>query len=122
MVVLIGCIIVCASVVGGLHLGGGSVLVLMHLSEFVAVVGICAGVLVIASPISVLKAVMAKTITAFKGGPVPKGGHMEAMKMMYHLFMLARKEGMMVLEEHLMEPENSEILKQSPTFLKMSRL
>jgi chemotaxis protein MotA len=117
MVVLIGFIIVCASVVGGLHLGGGSVLVLMHLSEFVAVVGICAGVLVIASPISVLKAVVAKTITAFKGGPIPKGGHMEAMKMMYHLFMLARKEGLMVLEEHLMDPPNSEVLKQYPTFL-----
>lgn len=118
MVVLIGFIIVCGSVVGGLHLGGGSVMVLMHLSEFVAVVGICAGVLVIASPMSVLKDVAAKTITAFKGGPIPKGAHMEGMKMMFHLFILARKEGLMILEEHLVDPKNSEILKKYPTFLK----
>ena len=121
MVVLIGFIIVCGSVVGGLHLGGGSVMVLMHLSEFVAVVGICAGVLVIASPMSVLKDVAAKTITAFKGGPIPKGAHMEGMKMMFHLFILARKEGLMILEEHLVDPKNSEILKKYPNYVSQQK-
>jgi chemotaxis protein MotA len=118
MALIIGFIIVCASVVIGLQLGGGSVLVLLHLSEFVVVLGICGGVLVIASPVSVLKAVIAKSITALKGGPFSKDAYLEGMKMMYHIFILARKEGLMALEDHLSEPGNSEILKNYPTFLK----
>lgn len=117
MVLIIGFIIVCASVVGGLTLGGGSVVVLLHLSEFVVVLGICLGVLVIASPVSVIKAVIAKTITALKGGPFPNTAYVEAMKMMYHIFMLSRKEGLMILEDHLSDPQNSDIFKNYPTFL-----
>lgn len=117
MVLIIGFIIVCASVVIGLELGGGSVLVLMHLSEFVVVLGICLGVMVIASPFSVLKSIMVRTMTALKGGGYPKSAYLELMRMMYHVFMLARKEGLMALEDHLAEPQNSEIFKKYPKFL-----
>lgn len=117
MVLIIGFIIVCASVVGGLTLGGGSVVVLIHLSEFVVVLGICFGVMVIASPISVLKAVMVKTIIALKGGPFPKTAYVDAMMMMYQVFMLSRKEGLMALEDHLSDPKSSEIFQRYPTFL-----
>lgn len=117
MILIIGFIIVCASVVGGLTLGGGSVLVLLHLSEFVTVLGICLGVMVIASPISVLKDVLAKTIIALKGGPFSKSAYVDAMMMMYQVFMLSRKEGLMALEDHLTDPKSSEIFQRYPTFL-----
>lgn len=117
MVLIIGFIIVCASVVGGLTLGGGNVMVLLHLSEFVTVLGICLGVMVIASPISVLKAVITKTIIALKGGPFSKSAYVDAMMMMYQVFMLSRKEGLMALEDHLSDPKNSEIFQRYPTFL-----
>lgn len=117
MVLIIGFIIVCASVVGGLTLGGGSVLVLLHVSEFVTVLGICLGVMVIASPFSVLKAVLTKTVIALKGGPFPKSAYVDAMTMMYQVFMLSRKEGLMALEDHLSDPKSSEIFQRYPTFL-----
>ena len=118
MLLVIGFIIVCGSVVLGLNLGGGSVLVLLHLSEFVVVLGICLGILVIASPFAVLKNLMSKSMVALKGGAYNKAVYIEAMKMMYHIFMLARKEGLMALEDHLSEPQNSEIFKNYPRFLK----
>ncbi len=117
MVLIVGFIIVCASVVGGLTLGGGNVLVLLHLSEFVTVLGICLGVMVIASPLPVLKAVLTKTIIALKGGPFPKAAYVDAMAMMYQVFMLSRKEGLMALEDHLSDPKSSEIFQRYPTFL-----
>lgn len=117
MVLIIGLIIVCASVVGGLTLGGGSVLVLLHISEFVIVFGICLGIMVIASPISVLKAIIAKSIIALKGGPFPKSAYEDAMMMMYQVFMLSRKEGLMALEDHLADPKSSEIFQRYPSFL-----
>lgn len=121
MVLLIGFIIVIASVVIGLSLGGASIVVLLHLSEFVVVLGICFGVMVIASPVSTLKAIFAKTVIAFKGGPFPKTAYVDMMKMLYQFFMLARKEGLLALEDHLGDLRNSEICKQYPSFLKNER-
>lgn len=114
---MIGMAIVIASVVIGLALGGASVMVLMHMSEFVVVLGICLGVLVIASPLSTLKQIMRKTVIAFKGGPFPKSAYADAMKMLYQFFMLARKEGLLALEDHLADARNSEICKQYPSFV-----
>lgn len=116
MVLIIGFLIVCGSVVTGLALGGASVLVLLHISEFVTVLGICLGVMVIASPLHVLKLVVSKTLIAFKGGPFPKSAFMDAMKMLYQFFMLARKEGLLALEDHLADLPNSEICRQYPSF------
>lgn len=116
MVLIIGMAIVIASVVVGLALGGASVMVLMHMSEFVVVLGICLGVLVIASPLSTLKQILSKTIIAFKGGPFPKSAYLDVMKMLYQFFMLARKEGLLALEDHLADATNSEICKQYPSF------
>lgn len=121
MVLIIGMIIVIASVVIGLSLGGASILVLLHLSEFVVVLGICFGVMVIASPIHTLKAILAKTIIALKGGPFPKTAYVDMMKMLYQFFMLARKEGLLALEDHLGDLKNSEICKQYPSFLNNDR-
>lgn len=121
MVLLIGFIIVIGSVVVGLGMGGGSILVLAHASEFVVVLGISLGVMVVASPLSTLKAIVAKTIEAFKGGSLKKGAHMEAMQMLYRFFMIARKDGLLALEDHLAEIEESSIAQEYPTFLKNER-
>ncbi len=121
MVLIIGFIIVIASVVGGLTLGGGSILVLLHLSEFVTVLGICFGVLVIASPLSVLKSILNKTIIALKGGPFSKEAYVDAMKLLYQFFILSRKEGLLALEDHLAKPYESEICKEYPTFMSNPR-
>ena len=55
MLILIGGFIVLASTLGGFMLAGGQPLVLLHVSEFVVILGVAAGVLVIASPGHVLK-------------------------------------------------------------------
>ena len=116
MVLIIGMAIVIASVVIGLALGGASIMVLMHLSEFIVVLGISLGVLIIASPVSTLKQIISKTIIAFKGGPFPKSAYLDAMKMLYQFFMLARKEGLLALEDHLADASKSEICRQYPSF------
>lgn len=117
MVLLIGFAIVIGSVFLGLAMGGGSILVLAHASEFVVVLGICFGVMVVASPLSTLKAIMAKTIDAFKGGTLKKGAHLEAMQMLYRFFMLARKDGLLALEDHFADIKESSIAREYPTFM-----
>ncbi|MFP4158002.1 MAG: motility-associated protein [Opitutales bacterium] len=118
MVLLIGFMIVCASVVAGLAIGGSNLMVLAHAGEFVLILGISLGVIVIASPLSTLKGIVAKTIIAFKGGPVSKAEHMEVMQMLYRFFMLARKEGLLALEDHFADIKQSAIARDYPNVLK----
>ncbi|MGH7936937.1 MAG: motility-associated protein, partial [Bryobacteraceae bacterium] len=68
MLLIVGFIIVLGATLGGFMLAGGQPMVLMHISEFVVIGGISLGILVIASPVSVLKAMMSKTLGAMKGG------------------------------------------------------
>jgi hypothetical protein len=56
-------LIVLASTLGGFMLAGGKPLVLLHVSEFVVILGVGAGVLVIASPGHVLKEIVHKTMS-----------------------------------------------------------
>ena len=117
MVLIIGCIVVMASVVAGLSLGGGSIMVLAHLSEFVSILGISLGVMIIASPVSTLVSILKKTVVALKGGPFKKAAYVEGLEMLYQYFMLARKEGLLALEGHLGDIQKSSIAMKYPSFL-----
>lgn len=117
MVLIIGSIVVIVSVVAGLAIGGGSIMVLAHASEFVTILGISLGVMIIASPISTLIGICQKTIVALKGGPFKKTAYVEGLEMLYRYFMLARKEGLLALEGHLTDIQQSSIAKEYPSFL-----
>ncbi len=117
MVLIIGSVVVIVSVVAGLAIGGGSIMVLAHASEFVTILGISLGVLIIASPISTLIGICQKTIVALKGGPFKKTAYIEGLEMLYRYFMLARKEGLLALEGHLTDIQQSSIAKEYPSFL-----
>lgn len=118
MVLLIGFVIVFASLVAGLAIGGGSLLVLAHAGEFVLILGISLGMLVIATDVATLKNMVQKIIIAFKGGAVSNKEKMETMQMLYQFFMLARKEGLLALEDHLSDITQSPIVSNFPSLLK----
>lgn len=117
MVLIIGSVVVIVSVVAGLAIGCGSIMVLAHASEFVTILGISLGVMIIASPISTLIGICQKTIVALKGGPFKKTAYVEGLEMLYRYFMLARKEGLLALEGHLTDIQQSSIAKEYPSFL-----
>ena len=117
MVLIIGSVVVIVSVVAGLAIGGGSIMVLAHASEFVTILGISLGVMIIASPISTLVGICQKTVVALKGGPFKKTAYVEGLEMLYRYFMLARKEGLLALEGHLTDLQQSSIAKEYPSFL-----
>ena len=117
MVLIIGSVVVIVSVVAGLAIRGGSIMVLAHASEFVTILGISLGVMIIASPISTLVGICKKTVVALKGGPFKKTAYIEGLEMLYRYFMLARKEGLLALEGHLTDIQQSSIAKEYPSFL-----
>lgn len=117
MLILFGALIVLASTLGGFMLAGGHPLVLLHLSEFVVILGVGAGVLVIASPGHVLKEIMHKTMGCISGKAAGEKEFTELLKLLYEVFMVGRRNGLIALEEHITNPKQSSIFQRYPSVL-----
>src|SRR5438477_10436552 len=116
MIILIGAIIVFGSVVGGFIMGGGHLPALLHLSELIMIAGAAIGALVIMSPKKVLIDMAKLTVLSIKGAPYNRAAYEDLLKALYELFMLGRRNGMIALEEHVMNPEVSSIFQKYPGF------
>lgn len=118
MIVIVGALIVLGSVIGGFVMAGGHPLALLHLSEFVIIVGAAVGALVLMSPKQVLMDLIKQVLGTLKGSPYNKRAYDDLFKSLYELFMLGRRSGMVALEEHVMNPESSSIFGKYPSFQK----
>jgi chemotaxis protein MotA len=118
MIVIIGAAIVLGSVLGGFMMGGGHPMALMHLSGFIIIAGAAFGALVLMSPRKVLIDLGKQILGTLKGSPYTKVAYDELFKALYELFMLGRRNGMVALEEHVMNPETSGIFGKYPSFQK----
>lgn len=118
MIILIGTIIVFGSVLGGFMIAGGHVGALMHISEFIVIGGAALGALVIMSPKKVLVDLLKKILMALKGAPYDRVAYEELLKALYELFLLGRRNGMIALEEHVLNPHSSSIFAKYPSFIK----
>jgi chemotaxis protein MotA len=118
MIIIVGAFIVLASVIGGFLMAGGHLGSLMHMSEFVIIIGSALGAMVIMAPKKILIDLSKGLITAFKGTPYNKASYDELFKALYELFLIGRRSGMIALEEHVMNPETSSIFLKYPGVLK----
>ncbi len=117
MLILVGAFIVLASTIGGFMIAGGHPLVLLQLSEFVVILGVAGGVLVIASPGHVLKDIVHKVKGALFGKSTGRAEFSELLKLLYEIFMVGRRNGLIALEEHVMDPAKSSIFQRYPSVL-----
>jgi chemotaxis protein MotA len=118
MIVILGAVIVLGSVCGGFVMAGGHPIALLHLSEFVIIVGAAVGAMVLMSPRKVLIDLAKQLVGTLKGSPYNKQTYDELFKALYELFMIGRRSGMVALEEHVMSPETSSIFSKYPSFQK----
>lgn len=116
MIIIIGSIIVIASVLGGFVMAGGYVKSLLHVSELIMIGGAAAGALVIMSPKKVLVDIAKGLLKCMKGAPHDRQAYRELFSALYELFLLGRRNGMIALEEHVMDPKTSAIFNKYPGF------
>jgi chemotaxis protein MotA len=118
MIIIIGAIIVLVGVFGGFLLEGGELGVILHaaINEVVIIVGGAAGSLMIMSPRKILMDIVRGLIVCLKGAPHNRASYDDLLKVLYELFLLGRRNGMIALEEHVTEPQNSSIFKKYPRF------
>jgi chemotaxis protein MotA len=116
MLAIVGILVVLLAVLGGYLIEGGSFLVLMQFAEFIIIGGAAAGALLISTPPKLLKKILNRILLIFKKTKVEKETYLGILKMMYELFQLSQKEGVLALESHIEHPEKSTIFSKYPQF------
>ncbi len=117
MLILVGAAIVFAATIGGFMMAGGHPGVLLHVSEFVVILGIALGVLVIATPMHVMKEIVHKIKEALGGKSAGKTELFDLLKLLYEVFMIGRRAGLIALEEHITDPKGSAVFQRYPSIL-----
>lgn len=117
MFIFIGAVIVLGSVIAGFVLEGGKILALYQPLELLIIGGAALGAMLISTPLPILKD-MIKQLIAVVGKGFSKQDYLDILVMMYEIFNIARRDGLIGLESHVEHPEESEIFKRYPKFLK----
>jgi chemotaxis protein MotA len=117
MFILVGAVIVVASILVGYTMHGGKVAALMQYTEFIIIGGAALGSIVIGYSFSGVKAVTAACIGLLKPSPYNQNSFLELVRAMYDVFTAARVGGLLSLEKHAENPAESDIFTKYPTFV-----
>lgn len=116
MFVLVGIGILFASIFVGYTMHGGKVAALMQISEFIIIGGAALGSVVIGYSPKAAIGIFQAFMGLLKGNPYKKATFLELLEAMYAFFAIGRKGGMMALEKHVEDPQESEVFQKYPFF------
>jgi chemotaxis protein MotA len=115
MLLIVGYIVVLLGGATGFMMAGGHLQSLLVPSEFVSLGGLTLGMVLIATNPAGIKALIAAVVSVLKGGYVQKKDVEELLKLQYELFNTARRNGLIALEDHVMDPKKSAIFSKYKT-------
>ena len=118
MFYIIGVVVVFGSVVVGYTMHGGSLAVLNQPNEFIIILGAALGSINIGNPTSTLVKTLKSMKYIFKGKPYDKKAYMELLLFSFNTFKLMKIKGMLEIESHIENPNESELFKLAPVFKK----
>lgn len=122
MALIIGAIIVIASVLGGYMLHGGHLMVIWQPTEVLIIFGAALGAFIIANPMHLIKEVFHGVLRLLTGSPYNKAYYMDLLSLLYDVFDKSRKQGVMAIEEDIDNPESSQIFTRYPAVMKSGKL
>lgn len=114
MFLIIGGIVVIASVLGGFMMVGGQVLALWHVNEIIVICGAAAGAYMISTPPKVMKGALAGTLGLLKGPKYKRQEYVDLLKLIYEILVKMRREGMMAVESDIDNPKESATFQKYP--------
>ena len=117
MTLIIGFLVVLGATIGGYLEAGGNLAAMFPIAEYIILFGIALGLLIIASPMSLLKNLGRKIKISFRNQAVPTEDYLDALKLLYELFTKARRGGLIAIEDDVVTPNESQIFQKYPSFL-----
>ena len=119
--VIVGIAVVFICVFGGFlwaaHFDPKAIGFFLHPYEYLIIGGAALGSMLIANSMALNMRIVKGIIGTFKGTKINKQSYIELLKLLYELFQFAKREGLIALEQHIENPEQSTILSKYPTFL-----
>ncbi len=117
MFVIIGIAVVLVAVIAGFTIAGGNLVLLFQIAEFITIGGAAIGSLLIATPLPLLKKIIATIPKMFKSTKNSKEDYLQMLKSFSDLFLIAQREGLLAIEKHIENPEKSDILSKNTKFV-----
>jgi chemotaxis protein MotA len=114
MLLIIGSVIVIASIVVGFVMEGGKLLALWHPLEVVIICGSALGAFVISNPMKVVKAAIGDTLNLLKGPRYKRDDYKDILNLLYDILVKIRKSGMLAVEADIEQPDKSALFGQYP--------
>ena len=115
-------LVVLGSSIGGFLMAGGTLISLWHPAELVVIIGLGLGVFLGSTPVYIWTKTMTYLGRYFAGGRVNKKIYVEVLGLLDELSRLARSQGLLALENHVVAPESSSIFAKYPLILKHKEL
>ncbi len=116
MLALVGFVVVLGAVLGGFLFEGGHLLVLLQPGEFLILGGCAIGTLLVSAPPKVLKEIISQLL-GILGKAYTRESFKDLLVMLFEIFDVARRDGIIALESHVENPNDSSILTKYPDFL-----
>lgn len=122
MLVIVGYIVVLASVFGGYGLMGGHFGALYQPVELLIIGGSGIGAFIVGNNAKTIRATLKGLPQVFRSSKHDKAMYMELMALLYVLLAKGRKDGMLALESDIDDPANSPVFSQYPMIFKDAKV
>lgn len=117
MMVIIGTLVVLVCVTGGYLLSHGQLMALWQPYELIIIGGGALGAFLTANSAKVVKASFSELLGLLRGPKYKRQDYVDLLSLLYDIFSLARKEGLLGLESHVEEPQTSSIFNAYPRLI-----
>ena len=115
---LVGIVIVLAAVLGGFAMGGGPFAVLIQPNELIVIGGAAIGSVLSSAPGKARARLIGALKRGFKDSSPTKQDYLDLLKLLYELFGIMRREGILALENHVNERDKSALFAKYPSVVK----
>ncbi|HKR75584.1 MAG TPA: flagellar motor stator protein MotA [Rhodanobacter sp.] len=122
MLVLVGSLIVIGCVLGGYVLSHGHLLALWQPYELLIIFGGSIGAFLTANSSKVVKAALHEMAALPKGPAYRQQDFLDLLSLLYDIFSVMRKEGLLGMEEHIEDPQASSLFSAYPRLLRERHL
>lgn len=117
MMLIIGLIVVFGSVAGGYLMHHGELRLLWQPNEVVIIFGAAVGSVIVGNQKHILKYLIKSFGQFMKGVPYSKDDYLELLLFFFNATKLMKTKGLMALESHVEQPEESELFKNSKVIM-----
>jgi chemotaxis protein MotA len=113
---IVGLAVVFGSIVFGYTMHGGQLAVLIQINELIIIGGAGLGAIVIGNSPSTVKDIGVQILGLLKPSPFNRTTFTELLQVLYDVFYAARKDGLVGIESHVENPEESELFRKYASF------